>query len=133
MAFLDPVFKFPPEGLSISTQKTVLWYIHAYYLVNVLCFLCITIWNWNLNTNKVNSRENWSFWNMAVRHMLKISRTDNITNKRVLERIGKDKKLLTKIKARNLEYMGHVIPWGIANGTKYSHLNYKKISREKVV
>jgi len=40
--------------------------------------------------------------------MLKISRTDHITNQKALERMGKEKELLTTVKARKVEYTGHI-------------------------
>jgi len=41
--------------------------------------------------------------------MLKISWTERINNQRVLEKMGKQKELLTTIKTRTLEYIGHIM------------------------
>jgi hypothetical protein len=41
--------------------------------------------------------------------MLKIAWKNRVINQRVLERMGKEKELLIRIKARKLEYIGHII------------------------
>lgn len=49
---------------------------------------------------------------------LKISWTNQITIQRVLERIGKQKELLTTIKSQKLKYIGHIK----GNNQKYNIL-----------
>jgi len=53
--------------------------------------------------------------------MLKISWTNRITNQKVLERMGNEKEVLTTIKTRKLEYMGHIV----RNSQRYKILQLK--------
>jgi len=57
-----------------------------------------------LTCEKIEAFEMWLY-----RLMLKISWTDRITNQLVLERMGKQKELLTTIITRKLEYIGHIL------------------------
>lgn len=57
-----------------------------------------------LQCKKIDTFEMWLF-----RRMLKISWTERINNQRVLEKMGKQKELLTTIKTRTLEYIGHIM------------------------
>jgi hypothetical protein len=61
---------------------------------------------WTLTELTCKRNEAFEMW--LNRRMLKISWTDRITNQMVLERMGKQKELLTIIKARKLEYIGHI-------------------------
>lgn len=77
---------------------------------------------WALTRIKIEAFALWLY-----RRMLKISRTDCITNQRVLERMRKDKELLiTNVKAQKLEYMGHIT----RNSQRYKILQF--ILQEKI-
>lgn len=59
--------------------------------------------------------------------MLKISQTDRIINQSVLKWTEKEKKLLTTIRDRKLENMGHIV----RNNQRYKILQLKEKSKEK--
>ena len=42
------------------------------------------------------------------RRMLRVSLTDHVSNKEVLERVGRERKLLKTIRRKQLEFLGHV-------------------------
>jgi hypothetical protein len=66
-----------------------------------------------LTSKKIEAFEIWLY-----RRMLIISSIDRISNQRVLEKMGKQKELLNTIKARKLEYIGHIM----RNNQRYNTL-----------
>ncbi|CAG9834883.1 unnamed protein product [Diabrotica balteata] len=64
------------------------------------------------NLKRIEAFELWLYL-----RVLKISWTDKITNKEVLERVGKETELITAKQTRKLEYLDHVM-----KGPKYEIL-----------
>ena len=62
---------------------------------------------WTLKKNDTDRLEAFEMW--AYRRILRISWTSRTTNKEVLRRMGKDKEIMTIIKIRKLQYLGHVM------------------------
>ena len=62
--------------------------------------------------NKLEAFEMWCY-----RRILRISWKDRVTNPSVLQRLHKDRELLSVIKRRKLEYFGHIV-----RGPKYKLL-----------
>jgi len=48
--------------------------------------------------------EMWTY-----RRILKISWTEHITNMEIMQRLGKEKKVVFTVKRRKLEYFGHIL------------------------
>jgi len=62
---------------------------------------------WTLKVGSMNRLEAFEMW--CYRKMLKISWTDKVTNEAVLQRINKERELLTTIKKRKSAYFGHIM------------------------
>jgi len=95
---MSKVFKC--HDLSFGTKIRLL----RCYVFSVLLYGVKTWTLTELICNKIEVFEMWLY-----RCMLKILWTDRITNQRVLVIMGKEKELLTTIKTRKLEYMGHIM------------------------
>lgn len=72
------------------------------------CILCITNGDdtWTLTEIICKKIEVFEMW--LYRRILKIVQIDYNTNQCVFESMGKEKELLTTMKYRKLEYMGHL-------------------------
>lgn len=55
----------------------------------------------------MNRLEVFEMW--MLRRMLRISWVDGVTNTDALERVGTQRELLTIVKCRKIEYLGHVL------------------------
>jgi hypothetical protein len=73
----------------------------------VFSVLLYRVETWTLTELTCKKIEGFEMW--LYRRILKISWTDRVTNQLVLERMGKQKELLTTIKTRKLEYFGHIL------------------------
>lgn len=62
---------------------------------------------WTLTELTCKKIETFVMW--LNRRMLRILCTDQITNQSVLERTGNQKELLTTVKTRKFEYIGHAM------------------------
>ncbi|CAH1224416.1 unnamed protein product [Diabrotica balteata] len=82
------------------------------YIFSILLYGAET---WTLKKCNLKRIEAFELW--LYRRVLKISWTDRITNKEVLERVGKEREIITTIQTRKLEYLGHVM-----RGPKYEIL-----------
>lgn len=74
------------------------------YSWSVLLYGCET---WTLGIRIMNHIEAFEMW--TYRRILKIPWTDRITNEVVLNRMGHNRQLLSSIKRRKLEYLGHIL------------------------
>ena len=62
---------------------------------------------WTLKVASMNRLEAFEMW--CYRRLLKISWTQRVTNKAVLQRLNKERELLLKIKKRKTAYLGHIV------------------------
>lgn len=82
------------------------------YVWSRLLYGCET---WTLKTVMMNRIEAFEMW--CYRRMLKIAWTEKVRNTEILERIEKERELLTTIKKRKMQYLGHIL-----RGPKYELL-----------
>lgn len=68
--------------------------------------------SWTLKQEHINKLQAFEMW--CYRRMLRISWTEKRTNVEVLREMGKERELITSIKARKLQYLGHIM-----RGNKY--------------
>lgn len=68
--------------------------------------------SWTLKQEHINKLQAFEMW--CYRRMLRISWTEKKTNVEVLREMGKERELITSIKARKLQYLGHMM-----RGNKY--------------
>ncbi|CAG9832782.1 unnamed protein product [Diabrotica balteata] len=74
------------------------------YVFSILLYGAET---WTLKKCNLKRIEAFDLW--LYRRVLKISWTDRIINKEVLDRVGKETELITTIQTRKLEYLVHVM------------------------
>lgn len=67
---------------------------------------------WTLKKEDVNRLEAFEMW--TYRRILRIPWTDRVTNEEVIRGMGKEREIMNIIKARKLEYLGHIM-----RGEKY--------------
>lgn len=82
------------------------------YVWSRLLYSCET---WTLKTAMMKKIEAFEMW--CYRRMLQIAWTEKVRNTEVLERIEKERELLTTIKKRKMQYLGHIL-----RGPKYELL-----------
>lgn len=99
-AFIKMSKLFRTHDLSLSTKIRLL----KCYVFPVLLY---GVESWTLTEASCKKLEAFEMW--LYRRILKIPWTEHVTNKDVLERIGKEKELLLTIKSRKLEYLGHIM------------------------
>lgn len=63
--------------------------------------------SWTLNEDMCRKLEAFEMW--LYRRILRIPWTDRVTNEEVLRRMKKNREILTTIKARKLQYLGHIM------------------------
>lgn len=73
------------------------------YIYSILLY---GVESWTLGIKTMRRLEAFEMW--SYRRLLKISWTEHISNEIVLQRMGKDRKLLGKIKRRKTGYLGHI-------------------------
>ena len=73
------------------------------FVYSVLLYGCVA---WTLLKESEDRLEAMEMW--IYRRILKIPWTDKVSNKEVLERMGKERCLLSKIRMRQLKFFGHV-------------------------
>uniref|UniRef100_A0A8D9AW28 Reverse transcriptase domain-containing protein n=1 Tax=Cacopsylla melanoneura TaxID=428564 RepID=A0A8D9AW28_9HEMI len=91
---------FKSHNLTLDTKMRLL----RCYVFSVLFY---GVESWTLNetiSNKLNAFEMWLY-----RRILKIPWTARITNENVLKRMNKNKEIMNTVKARKLQYLGHIM------------------------
>lgn len=63
--------------------------------------------SWTLTKDTESRLEAFELW--TYRHILKVTWIDHVTNEEILRRVGKDREIMTTVKVRKLEYLGHVM------------------------
>ena len=104
--------------MTIKTRKRVL---DCYLMTNLL--YASECWTISAHMrSKLEAAEMWFY-----RRMLKIPWTDHVTNEEVLKKIGTKRKLLTSVRKRLLEFLGHVMrKESLENLTLTGHIEGKK-------
>ena len=74
------------------------------YIWSVLLYGCET---WTISRSMEKRLEAAEMW--MWRRVLNVSWTERVRNERILERMGTERELLTTIRRRQLQFLGHVL------------------------
>uniref|UniRef100_A0A8D8Q4X5 Craniofacial development protein 2 n=1 Tax=Cacopsylla melanoneura TaxID=428564 RepID=A0A8D8Q4X5_9HEMI len=100
---------FRSHDISLQTKERLL----KCYIFSVLLY---GVEAWTLNEETIGKIEAFEMW--MYRRILRISWTEHITNEEVLRRMGKKRELMSIVKIRKLQYLGHLM----RNNSKYALL-----------
>ncbi|XP_071853762.1 uncharacterized protein [Apostichopus japonicus] len=93
------------------------------YILSTLLYASET---WTLSKETENKIEAFEMW--LYRKMLKVSYKDRMSNEEVLNRVSEERKLLSELKNRKMQYMGHILR---SNGLQKQLLEGKVGSKRK--
>lgn len=109
---------FKSHNISLKTKETHL-------RCHVFSILLYGVEAWTLTEATTKKLEAFEMW--LYRRILKMPRTARITNREVLNRMHIERQIMSAIKRRNLEYLGHVM----RNQHRYSLLQSIMQGRSK--
>lgn len=95
---MDKLFKSHNLNLEIKIR------LLRCYILSILYY---GVESWTLTKATEKRLEAFEMW--LYRRILKIPWVDKVSNRAVLERIGKQKEIMNTIKRRKLEYLGHIM------------------------
>ncbi|KAJ8030144.1 hypothetical protein HOLleu_26466 [Holothuria leucospilota] len=90
------------KKIKLSTRKRM---VRCYVLFTPN--VCVRLETWILSRDAENKIDAFDMW--LYRRMLKVSYKDRMSNEEVLSRVKAKKKLLSELKNRKLQYMGHIL------------------------
>ncbi|XP_071845783.1 uncharacterized protein [Apostichopus japonicus] len=120
VSFLKPKDVLASKNIKLATRKRM-----------VRCYgrpfnpaVCLETWTLSKDTeNKIEAFEMWLY-----RKMLKVSYKDRMSNEDVLNRVSEERNLLSELKNRKMQYMGHILR---SNGLQKQLLEGKAGSNRK--
>ena len=75
----------------------------------MLCFVDSNVWKRVLDYIFRDAKEAGSFADVVLQKDVRLSWTKKVTNKEILKRVGKGRKLMKRMRKRQLEFLGHIM------------------------